>query len=71
MIDLVFNYALFSVYKVHISKKESETKLLKRDFIYCFNTLIKNRYEIEKHKKKQKLYTELCKWEKFMDILLL
>ena len=70
LIDLVLNYALYSIYKAHISKKERETKLFKRDFVYCFNMLIKSRYEIEKHKKKQKVFTELSKFDNFIDVLI-
>ena len=61
LIDLLLNYALFAIFKVWMLKDPSQMVL--RDFVEHFIRLIRNRYEIEQKKKKQKMFVKLEKWK--------
>ena len=68
LIDLVINYALLSIYRVALLHKQGKTPN-RNEFIMMFKLIIKKRFQIEKHKRKQRLFVDLIAWEQLLNVL--
>ena len=68
-IDLILNYALFSIYKCIKIGIASTKKIRCIDFKMMFIYVIKSRYDDEKHKRKENVYMKLTKWNSMLNNL--
>ena len=68
LIDLIINYALLSIYRTMLLFHE-ERYYLENKFAVMFKSIIKKRFQIEKYKTKQCVFSNDTEWMKIINLL--
>ena len=68
LIDLVINYALLTIYRILLLLNQGKANT-RNEFIIMFKSNIQKRFQTEKFKRKQCIFTDLTDWIRLINVL--